>query len=53
MNRKRRENESYEIYKENEKKEEKALQAKLKGKLIWLSSEFGTYRKNSQNKEER
>ena len=40
--RKRKQNESFEVYRENLKKEGKVLKAKLKGKVVWNSAIKGT-----------
>ena len=48
MNRKRKDNETFEKYRENLKKEAKELKQRLKGNLIW-HSDFGTATKKYMN----
>ena len=41
---KRREDESFEDYKQRRKEDQEETREKLKGKLIWNSKEQGTYK---------
>ncbi len=43
MNRKRRDDETYEQYKANMKNENRAIKTKLEGVIYWHSSTQGTY----------
>ena len=43
MNRKRRDDETYEQYKVNMKEENRFLKIKLEGNIFWNSSTRGTY----------
>jgi len=45
MTLKRREDESFKEYKERQKGENKTLKRYLKGRLVWNSSDWGTYKR--------
>jgi hypothetical protein len=44
--RKRRDDETFEKYRENLKIEDKALRRSYTGMVVWASTEMGTYRKS-------